>query len=203
MASPSTSSHCAREPETQNSVATASVAREHALQIPMSRTQQNFTLFPKFRFEIRAKIWWEVIEPRSFKITIPEVEEYSASDNERHYNVSRQLHLKPKVRSREALALLDTSREAREISLKSYYLSFGDHLDNKPIHFNFELDTLVFKDSYILHHFCVIPSPINLMKIGPEPGVIIGLASPEYHLCELQKQSSPSCVRGWFRQKVP
>jgi hypothetical protein len=155
---------------------------------PPASTQQNFTLFPTFPFEIREKIWSEVIEAQSFKITIPEVEEYSASDNERAYKLSRELYLKPKARPRKAPALLHTCHEAREIGLKPYHLIFGDRLDNKPIYFNFELDTLIFKDSYILHDFCVVPSPITLMKVGPEPSVIIGVVSQEYCLCELQKQ---------------
>jgi hypothetical protein len=162
------------------------------MQILMPRAQQNSTLFPQFPFEIREKLWSAAIEPRSFKITIPEVEEYSNSELEYHYNRSPEFYLKPRASPREAPALPHTSHEARDIGLKSYNLSFSDRLDNKPIYFNFELDTLPFKDSYIFLDFCSIPNPLRLMRIGTEPGLLISLASQQHHPRET---TSPSCVR--------
>jgi hypothetical protein len=188
MESSSASPHSAGEPEKQNNFVVTSPTLEPGMEISMPRTQPNFALFPQFPFEIREKIWSAAIEPRSFKITIPEVKEYSNSELEYHYNRSPEHYLKPKASPREVPALLHTSHEAREIGLKSYNLNFSDRLDNRPIHFNFELDTLLFKDSYIFLDFCSTPNPLRLMRIGTEPGLIISLASQQYRLCELQKQ---------------
>jgi hypothetical protein len=118
MESPSASPHSAGEPGKQNNLVTTSPTLEPGMQIPMSRAQHNFTLFPQFPFEIREMIWSAAIEPRSVKITIPRVEDYTNSELEYHYNRSRELYCKPKASLRQAPALLHTSHEARQIGLK-------------------------------------------------------------------------------------
>jgi hypothetical protein len=156
MESPSASPHSAGEPGKQNNLVTISPTLEPGMQIPMSRAQHNFTLFPQFPFEIREMIWSAAIEPRSVKITIPRVEDYTNSELEYHYNRSRELYRKPKAKPPPSSGLAPYLPRSPTDWPQAYHLSFSDHLDNKPIYFNFEFDTLLFKGSGTFWVFCAI-----------------------------------------------
>jgi hypothetical protein len=194
MESPSAFPHSSREPGKQKNLVTTSPTLEPGMQISVSRAQQNFTLFPQSPFDIREMIWSEAIEPRTVKITIPKVEQYSNSELEYRSNRSRELYCKPKASPRQAPALLHTSHEARQIGLKPYHFSFSDRLDNKSIYFNFERDTLLFGYAGAFLTFCAMPNPLRLMV--DRGSSIIPLASLQYLPSELWRQlrQSPSCI---------
>jgi 2EXR family len=119
----------------------------------------TFTLFPKLPQELRVKIWEYALPegPRVVKV---------------YYQGQQSMEPKFKIRaevSDPATSLLRVSVEARIVALKAYPLAFQTPL-LKPLHFNFEKDTLSFYGPNALKYFVMgdFTSPSDENTAGAE-----------------------------------
>jgi hypothetical protein len=108
--------------------------------------QPEFTLFPKLATETRLAIWKMAIPgPRVITIQV-------------HNDAT--LNLRLLAASYAIPAILHTSRESREVALKSYELAFANHQNVKPMYVDFSKDIIFAKNPRDL-----VSCPSELKKI--------------------------------------
>jgi hypothetical protein len=106
---------------------------------------REFTLFPKLPPELRLRVWsFALLVPRT--VTISQVHKYKNTVNEKtgHWYNTISFHLR-------AISLVpgvpQASHESREQGLKVLKPVFPKLMNNKPFHFNFDIDQLCFISS--------------------------------------------------------
>jgi hypothetical protein len=110
---------------------------------------KQFVFFLRLPPELRRIIWWFSI-PGPRTVTIFSQKEAYVTNEDGHAacnpSISAKSNSKPS-------ALLHATRESREIALKSYSLSFKEHLNQRPVYFRFSTDTLYMENWHAFRCF--------------------------------------------------
>ncbi|KAH6682904.1 hypothetical protein B0J14DRAFT_133975 [Halenospora varia] len=151
------------------------IPRAVASSINKDSVDAQFTLFPKLPPEIRLRIYMYLL-PKSRTITISALEIDDPAIYGRRlkeHKITREdyftydmyfgrrdgqvatIYQIPRCLSQphKIPAVLQINREARRESLEVHKLRFHQQFENRPIYFDFERDTLLFKDSHALKAF--------------------------------------------------